>query len=50
MIAEALPAAATDATPEGSALEDRPFMAPRLEMACHVAMCFTMGYMLILML
>ncbi len=50
MIAEALPAAATDATPEGSELDDPPFMAPRLEMACHVAMCITMGYMLILML
>jgi hypothetical protein len=29
---------------------DQPWLAPRLEMACHIAMCFTMGYMLILML
>ncbi len=50
MIAEPLPASATGETPEGSELDDRPFMAPRLEMACHVAMCVTMGYMLILML
>ena len=25
-------------------------LAPRLEMGCHIAMCVTMGYMLILML
>jgi len=36
--------------PDTAAEEDRTFMAPRLEMACHVAMCITMGYMLILML
>ncbi len=38
--------------PDAQALQtdDRPFMAPRLEMACHIAMCVTMGYMLILML
>lgn len=35
---------------EPTAVDDRSFMAPRLEMACHVAMCITMGYMLILML
>jgi hypothetical protein len=27
-----------------------PWLAPRLEGACHVAMCVTMGYMLVLML
>jgi hypothetical protein len=27
-----------------------PWLAPRLEGACHIAMCITMGYMLILML
>lgn len=26
-----------------------PWLAPRLEIACHVAMCVTMGYMLMLM-
>lgn len=25
------------------------FLAPRLEIACHIAMCLTMGYMLVLM-
>jgi Domain of unknown function (DUF5134) len=29
---------------------DDPSFAPRVEMACHIAMCVTMGYMLILML
>ncbi len=29
--------------------DDRPWLAPRLETCCHVAMCLTMGYMLILM-
>ncbi len=28
----------------------QPSLAPRLEMGCHIAMCITMGYMLILML
>ena len=28
----------------------RPSLAPRLEMGCHIVMCITMGYMLILML
>jgi Domain of unknown function (DUF5134) len=27
----------------------RPWLAPRLEVACHIAMCVTMGYMLVLM-
>ena len=26
------------------------WLAPRLEGACHIAMCVTMGYMLVLML
>jgi hypothetical protein len=29
---------------------EEPWLAPRLEMACHIAMCLTMGYMLVLML
>jgi hypothetical protein len=36
--------------PDAPAADGRAFAAPRLEMACHVAMCITMGYMLILML
>jgi hypothetical protein len=28
----------------------RPWLAPRLETGCHIAMCLTMGYMLVLML
>jgi len=28
---------------------DRRWLAPRLEVACHIAMCLTMGYMLVLM-
>jgi hypothetical protein len=28
---------------------DRPFLAPRLEGLCHIAMCITMGYMLVLL-
>jgi hypothetical protein len=27
-----------------------PWLAPRLEMGCHIALCITMGYMLILLL
>jgi len=49
MLAEWSSPSVTDA-PDGPDLGDRPFMAPRLELACHVAMCITMGYMLILML
>jgi len=49
MLAERSSLSVTDA-PEGPDLNERPFMAPRLELACHVAMCITMGYMLILML
>ncbi len=40
----------THRAPDGAETNDHPFMAPRLEMACHIAMCVTMGYMLILML
>jgi hypothetical protein len=29
--------------------DDRLWLAPRLEVACHIAMCITMGYVLILM-
>jgi hypothetical protein len=29
--------------------EERLWLAPRLEIACHIAMCFTMAYMLVLM-
>ncbi len=50
LLAEPMSAAATDRDGVESDLDDRPFMAPRLEMACHVAMCITMAYMLILML
>ena len=28
---------------------EAPWLAPRLEIVCHIAMCFTMGYMLVLM-
>jgi len=36
----------TDETRSGG--EER-WLAPRLEVACHIAMCLTMGYMLVLM-
>lgn len=49
MLAGSLTRSVTE-TPVEPDLDDRPFMAPRLELACHVAMCVTMGYMLILML
>jgi hypothetical protein len=29
---------------------ERPWLAPRLEIGCHVAMCLTMGYMLVLLI
>lgn len=29
--------------------DGRPWLAPRLEIACHIAMCLTMAYMLVLM-
>ncbi|MGO8860917.1 MAG: DUF5134 domain-containing protein [Acidimicrobiales bacterium] len=37
-----------DGNTNGDAVE--PFLAPRLEIGCHILMCITMGYMLILML
>ncbi len=36
--------------PLESAAGASPSLAPRLEMGCHIAMCITMGYMLILVL
>ncbi len=38
------------ATNEAASEPTAPWLAPRLEGACHVAMCVTMGYMLVLML
>jgi hypothetical protein len=43
---EASPA---DTTPTGSGPTPGASLAPRLEMGCHIAMCITMGYMLILL-
>ena len=47
----------TDATTEvavpdvdGPEADGSPWLAPRLEMGCHIALCITMGYMLILQL
>ncbi len=37
------------AGPSVAPAADRPWLAPRLEIWCHIAMCFTMGYMLVLM-
>jgi Domain of unknown function (DUF5134) len=34
----------------GPGSETRPWLAPRLEAACHIAMCITMSYMLVLIL
>jgi hypothetical protein len=50
MLADPVSASARGRTTVASEMDDRPFMAPRLEMACHIAMCITMAYMLILML
>lgn len=41
--------ASGDATDIGPGGIERPWLAPRLEIACHVAMCLTMAYMLVLM-
>ncbi len=41
-------ATAVAATLPGS--QERPWLAPRLEAACHIAMCVTMAYMLVLIL
>ena len=35
---------------EGTSFGDSGWLAPRLEMACHIALCITMGYMLVLLL
>ena len=43
-------AVATAALATGSPPEERPWLAPRLEAACHIAMCVTMSYMLVLIL
>jgi len=40
----------TRPAPGVSGRDDLAFLAPRLEMLCHIAMCITMGYMLVLML
>jgi hypothetical protein len=40
-----MPAALTERTPQP---EPRPWLAPRLEAGCHIAMCVTMAYMLVL--
>jgi hypothetical protein len=43
----------SDAGPRGEAPpspDQAAWLAPRLEMACHIALCITMGYMLILLL
>jgi hypothetical protein len=35
---------------DGAAPGQSGWLAPRLEMACHIALCITMGYMLVLLL
>ena len=34
----------------GGGRENRRWLAPRLEMGCHIAMCVAMAFMLVLML
>ncbi len=34
---------------EATSEDVRPWLAPRLEISCHIAMCITMAYMLVLM-
>jgi Domain of unknown function (DUF5134) len=47
--------AASDGSSTGSSglsaarSDDRPWLAPRLEIACHIAMCVSMAYLLVLM-
>lgn len=41
---------ATTAAVGGSGAGESQWLAPRLEMGCHIALCITMGYMLILLL
>ena len=38
------------AADKGAGKSNGPWLAPRLEGTCHIAMCVTMGYMLVLML
>jgi hypothetical protein len=45
----ALSAVGGDASHHTGAGDDPPWLAPRLEISCHIAMCLTMGYMLVLM-
>ncbi len=40
----------SDPADDGVSTLSTPWLAPRLEGACHIAMCVTMGYMLVLML
>ncbi len=40
----------SDSAEDGVGGPATPWLAPRLEGACHIAMCVTMGYMLVLML
>jgi hypothetical protein len=44
------PAGAGLATAAAGGGGSPPMLAPRLEVACHIAMCITMGYMLVIML
>jgi hypothetical protein len=37
------------AAPLPAGTDNRPWLAPRGEVACHIAMCVSMGYMLVLM-
>jgi Domain of unknown function (DUF5134) len=46
-IAVASPGGPAAAVPIGVPVE-RPWLAPRLEVACHIAMCLAMAYMLVL--
>jgi hypothetical protein len=39
-----------DSSVGGTAPGQSQWLAPRLEMACHIALCITMGYMLVLLL
>jgi hypothetical protein len=41
-------AVATTSVAASPAREETPWLAPRLEAACHIAMCVTMSYMLVL--
>jgi hypothetical protein len=52
VVGGALPTASQhmNAPDSGAAKSSDPWLAPRLEGTCHIAMCVTMGYMLVLML